>query len=452
MKKLVGVVATLVTAGGLIEAQERSRIYSQPAVPPQALLDRLNLKLAWRALVPVAGQRDGIFSIQVLDGQLIAQMRSGLVVALDPETGTTRWRTVVGQPFRVTVPLGHNERWLFAFSGVRLFALSRATGNVEWEFDVPQAPAAPPAADDERIYLPLGGRRLYVYELPRLPPLPGVRKEGAPAAPAASAATPETVVYTTPEQLARQPIQYLWDYEVPGLLEQTPLLTADQVLLADTGGMFFALSKYQSSELYRFQSESRISAPLGQDGDTAFVAANDFVVAALDIPQGRLLWRFTADRLILRKPVVTDEDVFIAPQRVGLYRIIRERPADATEASREAWRNLEADRFLARNRSFVYALDRCGKLVVLDRVRGTILSGLEMRDYVVAVPNDVTDRIYLAANDGLIICLHDRAYPQPLLVRTGQKAKAAAPPAAPRPRPADEGGGVAPPPAAGTVK
>ena len=37
-----------------------------------------------------------------------------------------------------------------------------------------------------------------------------------------------------------------------------------------------------------------------------------------------------------------------------------------------------------------------------------------MRDFVYPVPNEITDRLYLAAHNGLIVCLHDRDYATPL--------------------------------------
>jgi hypothetical protein len=35
----------------------------------------------------------------------------------------------------------------------------------------------------------------------------------------------------------------------------------------------------------------------------------------------------------------------------------------------------------------------------------------------VAVTNELTDRLYLASHNGLIVCLHDRAYPTPLRMK-----------------------------------
>src|SRR5262249_55489123 len=75
--------------------------------------------------------------------------------------------------------------------------------------------------------------------------------------------------------------------------------------------------------------------------------------------------------------------------------------------------NPVADRFLAANPKFVYAMDPRGRLLVLDRRLGTTLSAYDVRDFVFPVTNEENDRIYLAASDGLLVCLHDRDYPTP---------------------------------------
>ncbi len=405
-------------------AQDYSRVYTEPVMPAEKALDRLNLKLGWRTYVPTESSRDGIYSIHLLGDQLIVQKRSGMVVSLNAETGVTQWRTGVGVPYRVTTPLGHNSRSIFAISGIRLFALDRATGAVQWQFTLPHAAAAAPAADDDRVYLPLSNRRLYVYELPLLPPPPGVLKD----APATSPTATNARVYATPEQLAHEPIRFLGDIEVGAFLEQPPLITTDRVIAADTLGEIVGFPKGQSNEAFRFSSGKPISAPLAQYGHMVYAATNDFDVYAIDTTNGVLEWRMTADRLISRKPSVTDNDVYLAPFQGGLYRVER-------KTGLEVWRNAHADRFLAHNRLFTYALDRFGGMLVLDRARGTELSCLYVGDFVVPVANDQTDRIYLAANNGLIICLHDRDYSKPLRLRAEEAGKPApaAPPQSERP-------------------
>ena len=73
--------------------------------------------------------------------------------------------------------------------------------------------------------------------------------------------------------------------------------------------------------------------------------------------------------------MIVGDDVFISPVGGGLIRLSR-------ATGERAWQAPAAERFLAANPKFVYAADRQGRLVVLDRVRGTVLSGLDTTGFV----------------------------------------------------------------------
>jgi outer membrane protein assembly factor BamB len=388
----------------------------------------LNLQLAWQTYLPTNGTRDGIATAQVLDNEILFRMRSGMVVSVNAEDGTTRWRAQLSPPYRLGMPLGHNSRSVFAYNGVRLYALDRQTGALQWEFAPPQVPSAAPTADDEMLFLALGVSTVYAYDLPRA--------ASAPPSPAAQeAAAPGTSVIPLPaeeaaQQKGRLPA-YVWDYDLESRLEQPPLIADDLLLLAATNGTFFGNSKQTRSIKYTFKAVNGLAAPMAQYGSVAYVASQDFAVDAVDIVTGTILWTFAADRAIHRKPVATDEDLYITPEGAGLFRVDRENGT-------ERWRNAQAVRFLAQNKWFVYALDDFGRMVILDRNRGSRLSGLDVSDFVVPIVNDRTDRIYLAANDGLVVCLHDRRFAKPFRVTTVEQKKPAAAPAGAKP-PADTG-------------
>jgi hypothetical protein len=128
----------------------------------------------------------------------------------------------------------------------------------------------------------------------------------------------------------------------------------------------------------------------------------------------------------LRQPAVTDRDVFFSATRAGLYRLQR-------ESGRELWRNRDVSRFLAVNYRepteeekkaprdtirFVYAMGRAGQFHVLDGLRGTSLAEYDLRDWTLPVLNEWTDRVYLASNDGQIICLRHRDQLTPVFNKT----------------------------------
>src|SRR5262249_7155470 len=144
----------------------------------------------------------------------------------------------------------------------------------------------------------------------------------------------------------------------------------------------------------------------------AYLASLDYNLYAINMVSGRTQWRFTGPAPILRRPAVLEEEVYVAPEGSGLYRLSRATgdplwPAPA----------LGVARFLSASSRCVYGRDTSGRLVILDRKRGTQLSSYDTTEYVVPLTNDFTDRIYLAAHNGLIVCLHDRLQPTPLLNR-----------------------------------
>jgi hypothetical protein len=172
------------------------------------------------------------------------------------------------------------------------------------------------------------------------------------------------------------------------------------------------------TELFRLRlTDGPILAPPGRYEDTAYVGAKDSNVYAVNTDTGRVSWRFTAGTPIVRQPVATEKDVYVVAERLGLARVDR-------ATGEPAWRlpfngvnyptNRAADRFLAANPKFVYASDPSGRLLVLDRATGTLLSSYPgTRDFTVALSNGVNDRVYLAAHNGLVMCLHDRDFPEP---------------------------------------
>src|SRR5262249_30425586 len=149
-----------------------------------------------------------------------------------------------------------------------------------------------------------------------------------------------------------------------------------------------------------------------------------------EILSGKITWHYVSGTPILRKPEVNDEDVFIAPKRPNLARVNR-------ETGEKIWTNQKADRFVAANKKFVYAADPNGRLLILDKKYGTVLSTLDTRDFVVPVSNELTDRMYLAANNGLLVCLHDKEYAKPLVMKHVKGPEAPGPKPKPAAKPAE---------------
>jgi hypothetical protein len=434
----------------------RSRTYTMPVAPPRELLDRLNLQMSYRIYVPMDGRHDGLSTVQLDGNDLYVQTRSGLVTLINAETGETLWRQRVGRDYVAEHELAFNSREVYVINNTYLYALNRRTGGLNWSTRLAEGVAAPPVADENVIYIPTQTGRLTAYLLPR-PDLALALTEG-PDSPAAKEETAEqkkakipyvrretsgtttTVSHltesareaTTTEEGVGPALQKLWT-EVSSLRLELPLvLTKDRVLMPTSNGIVAAVAKIPlpsgaPNQVYRFSTESPIRVPAAAYEGTLYVGGEDANLYALEMSSGRLSWRFTAGTAISRKPAVTDEDIYLVAARTGMTRLDR-----ATGEPR--WRipvrgelaesNAAADRFLAVNPKYVYAVDFSGRFLVIDRRRGVTLSGFETREFVFPVSNTTTDRIFLAANNGLIVCLHDREYTRPIRHRLREEEAA----------------------------
>ena len=166
-------------------------------------------------------------------------------------------------------------------------------------------------------------------------------------------------------------------------------------------------------------------APVGTDR-LGFVGLRDGSVVAINLLQGgqlgpRIEWRASVGGYQNHKPVAARDAVFASGEQSGTAKI-------DIATGEVVWRTEGgADQVLAVNDEFVYLKDRAGYLVIHDRARPTDvatkrslpLARLDVKDFGVDVTNDKTDRLFLASDNGLLVCLRDAsakyARPVPLV-------------------------------------
>ena len=459
MKPLASVAMTVLLASAVAAQPERTRLYSTPGVPPRDVLERLNLREAWSRFVPMDSRRDGILSSQIIplrqgkdvSYQLLVQTRSGLVTILDAETGQTLWRTRVGDPYKGTYAAGYNNTDVFVERGTSVFGLSRTTGDVRWRLDLAAGVTTAPLAAPRALFLCFNTSEVAYYDLPN-------KRNLKP-------------------RLFRT-------YRSPLLLQLQPAATDKFLVYPSPSGSVSVLFKDIPGQFVRFRTESKLLATVGvhEIDESVYIGSRDTYVYGNPILAGEPAWRFATGGAVLRPPFVNDDDVYVAGEKVGLFRLRRRTldgpqfvayldrlgavgPVQLQEVTKElgprardaatvlstlqrkgylsnrqkeqlawrggdaVWKNVEGDSVLAVNKKFVYATDTGGRLLILDRARGTRLSRYNLSDFVVPVVNELTDRLYLAANSGLIVCLHDRDREYATPVR--MKRVLAPPPAVP---------------------
>jgi outer membrane protein assembly factor BamB len=165
MRTLLLTLASL-TLGGAAFAQSKST-YSRAVPPSKEALERLNLKSDWSVTIPMSGQADSLANVQVLDeDQIAVQTKAGLLVLLDEQTGRTQWTYKYPAAFSSGFGVAVNQKFLFAVNVAKLYCFHRYTGLLEFEFDLPEAPAASPIADGTQIYMAFTGSKMMTFQLP----------------------------------------------------------------------------------------------------------------------------------------------------------------------------------------------------------------------------------------------------------------------------------------------
>lgn len=266
----------------------------------------------------------------------------------------------------------------------------------------------------------------------------------------------------TPRYAAPLPIA--WTYRPTFRLIGRPLVTPgapDQpprIWATSDGRHVVALSAINGKEQVSVNLEDTIVAPVAgpavvDSTPLAFLNLASGITLAIDPsrggPDGYVTeWRTNVGGRPNRQPVPTTDAVFVAGDNAGLAKLDL-RTGDVR------WRTTAtADRLLAVTAEYVYVMDRSGTLLVYpnpvagvtpDRMIDPV-GRLDVGDFTVPVTNNRTDRVLLAADNGLLVSLRDADPRYALPARVSPPAamptkKSDAPP--PAPAPADP----APPPA-----
>jgi outer membrane protein assembly factor BamB len=206
-----------------------------------------------------------------------------------------------------------------------------------------------------------------------------------------------------------------WEYGLTSRILYPLVLSPYRIWAVTDDRVMTAMSKVDKSIQVIQRTADPVAAPPSQGGTTGYFPIADGSVVAIDLTTGNVAggatvtWRANVGGLANRTPLVSNEAVFAAGDNSGVVRVDR-------TTGELIWRSdAPIDRVAAVNEEFAYLRDRQGRLHVFDARRPTDpntrrsapLAGMELGEFNVPVTNTSTDRIYLAADNGLIVCLRD---------------------------------------------
>lgn len=368
--------AICLTASLNVSAQSSSSV--TPELPTSRMLSRYGLERAWWSQATVNPKRDKVKFIVLDEENVYLQGTGGTVTAFDAESGKRIWSVQLGNRDEPIFPGVSNEKHFLAVSGLTLYCMERFNGKVLWELTLPVMPSVGPSVDDQHIYFGALDGSIYSFEIRKI------------------------------DELSRQRLLPQWSYQAMRWRYRTSkeittkaYSTGRLVNFASRDGSLYAVGALERDLTWQFETSAPITAPLAATSDSLILASEDYFVYCLNRENGLVRWEFASGNPIRKAPVVIEEDLYIMPDRGGLFNL-------AIRSGDEKWERPGVSDLLGATKSRLFCSDETGNIVLLQRSTGRPLGTLPLRPFSVRLQNDRTDRLFLATPSGLVVCLREQ--------------------------------------------
>jgi outer membrane protein assembly factor BamB len=367
---IAGVCSLMLSGVALAQRQTTGNV-----LPTQHQLAQLGLERAWWGQATLNPSRDKVRHVTVDEDIVYVQASSGVTTAFNSETGERMWATLLGQFDQPSFPAVSNEDLALIVVGSTMYGIEKQTGRTVWTLVLPGQPSTGPSVDDNQVYVGTLDGSVYAFSLKKIRQL--FREQRLP-------------------QWSYEAM--VWRYQAGKEITSPPIVTGRVVNFGSRDGSLYSVSANDRKLLYQFETDKPIVAPLARSGKVQYVASEDNTFCALNVENGKVLWEFTSGLPIRRAPFAIGNDLYITPDRGGMYCL-----ESATGTQR--WWQPSPTRFLAVAGGSMFASDDEGNLIKISRASGAIEGAFPLRVFSKRVANDRTDRLYLCTESGLIIAL-----------------------------------------------
>jgi outer membrane protein assembly factor BamB len=210
-------------------------------------------------------------AITAAPGLVVVRSESGLVTALDPPTGKTRWSARTARPSTLPAVIDAGRVLL---AGERLLALDATTGRVLGDEPLPSLAVLPPVAAPGRLLVGMADATLRCLDA------------------------------TT--------FRVLWSYALKNVLEAPPAVDDRRVVVGTADRRVVALDLKNGHEDWTFKLGATVSVAPTITPRYALVASKEALLYAFGRGHGDVAWLAPLSSRPLGSPVVIGSKVFIA--------------------------------------------------------------------------------------------------------------------------------------------
>ena len=347
---------------------------------PATELARHGLKMAWWGRASIDPGREKVDFVVNDEEMVFVRSTTGIITAFDAETGRKAWSTLIGRPDQQSFAPVSNSGQLLVAVGLHLIAIDKRTGDVLWELKLPKHPSAPPAVDDDQVYLGMVDGSVYGFDL--------------------------RVTQSLHEQRMLPEFSHLaqtWRYQTPSEIVSPPISTSRSVCFASSSGSFYSVAAKGQKLIFQFETDAKIMTPLGRNQDSILLASENSRMYCLNQDNGQYRWAFTSAHAIRQQPRFFGSRVYVTPETVGTYALNADTGGQIWDKPQE-----QARQILMVGQSRIYAFNAQKEIVILQASDGHVVGKLSYRQFIKTPTNDRTDRMFLATQEGMLICLKER--------------------------------------------
>jgi outer membrane protein assembly factor BamB len=330
-----------------------------------ASLRQADLEIAWSYVVPVR-KAEKFKNFSIIDDRVYAVTGQNYLVSLDKQQAKPVYSWQLAPPSATFCGLNLYHNQLYSIVGADLVSLDRQEGNLLMRKPLGFGPICPPVRNNNFYYVPGTDQRVHVMNVSDMVPVFDV-----------SANDNGAVVWVGAED--------------------------NFVAFATDAGTLAAMTPDRPDQLWRFEAESAINAPVVYDGSRFIFSSKDAYVYAVDRYRGRLAWKYLTPAILTDAPRVTQHYVYQYIEGQGLLAINKSNGA-------LAWTLPEGIDLLAENGSKVYIVAKQSKLIVFDNRKLVKVYEVEIPAVTKWASNTDDARIYLADDNGRIVCIKPIEY------------------------------------------
>jgi outer membrane protein assembly factor BamB len=216
---------------------------------------------------------------------------------------------------------------------------------------------------------------------------------------------------------------YLYSWQTEKAITSKPLMNEKLMAFASQDGKVYLASLKDRKIIHRVMTKGPIRGNMGLYGvQQLLVGSDDHKIYSIDLfePENEATnWVFPTSAPLDHAVVVAGDDAYTVTKDGILYAI------NAKQGTEKWQLQIGKAKLLAITPTKIYGVTVDGAMAVVNRADGTVAVtpeqsyhsfGVDLKNYSARLANDRNDRIYLASDDGLLLCLRElgQVTPTPL--------------------------------------